>query len=432
MNRLGTANVPGTRTVEEARIVDFLLLGGWAHQLRSGGRQAAEGEIRAALRRWAGAGLPVAPDSGGEARYDPVEVLNFMKSAGIDGGDPFWARRYLRTGRRFMLEQDADWARTGAPGAPYTLPPRRFTVEFRRTISLAPFEPGAPLRLRLPLPLEGPGLSDLRLDLDAADAPVAFGVTPGRLEAKLPAPESRQFTLGYRASFTARPYVPGGQAGRLDAAEADLYTRPAEGLIRVTPRVAALAEDLAGRLADPEDAVRAFWDHLMDRMMCGAVHYHDIDMANPMDWLLDHGWYDCEIGAALLVSLCRSRGIPARIVSGYMLYPPAPTYHFWAEIWLDDWVPFDLLSWDLSSGGRDPAWRYIFAGALDYRMPVQRLPRHFVGPMSVRLPPRWHILASALPHGIRIGIHDIASGEAAFSDDVSVSIYQASENAAPL
>jgi hypothetical protein len=196
--------------------------------------------------------------------------------------------------------------------------------------------------------------------------------------------------------------------------------------------VTALAEELAGHVADPGDAVRAFWDHLMDRMRCGAVHYHDIDMARPMDWQLDHGWYDCETGAALLVSLCRARGIPARMVSGYMLYPPAPTYHFWAEIWLGDWVPFDLLSWDLSGGGRDPAWRNIFAGALDYRMPVQRLPRHFVGPMSVRLPPRWHILASALPEGIRIGVHDMGSGEAAFSDDISVSVDEESMNAAPL
>jgi hypothetical protein len=83
-------------------------------------------------------------------------------------------------------------------------------------------------------------------------------------------------------------------------------------------------------------------------------------------------------------------------------------------------VPFDLLSWDLSSGGRDGAWRGIFAGKLDYRMTVQRLPRYFVGPMSVRLPRRWHVLTQALKDGIRMGIHDIDSGALAFSDDISV------------
>lgn len=430
MNRLGTANDPSTRTVDEARIIDILLLGGWAYDLQEGGRETAVTETRAALRRWTGAGLPAVKGPGAAPRYDPVEVLNFMKSAGLDGSDPFWARRYLRTGRRFVLDQDTDWARSGIPGAPRLLPPRRFTVRLRRSFDLAAFEPGQPVRLRLPVPLEGPDLSGLRIDVDGAGA--AFSLTPGRLEAKLPAPETRHITLGYRARFTARPYVPGNGTGDLDPGDTELYTRPAEGLVRVTPRVRALADALAGSLAGSGDAVRAFWDHLMDRLRCGAIHYHDIDMASPMDWQLDHGWYDCETGAALLVSLCRARGIPARMVSGYMLYPRAPTYHFWAEIWLGEWVPFDLLAWDLSGGGRDPAWRNVFAGALDYRMPVQRLPRHFVGPMSVRLPPRWHILASARPNGIRIGIHDMESGKAAYADDISVSVGETSENAAPL
>jgi hypothetical protein len=421
MNRLGTENDPGTRTVEEARIIDFLLLGGWAYALREGQRPWAEAETRRALRRWVAAGLPVATDTRGETRYDPVEVLNFMKAAGLEGSDPFWEQRYLSTGRRFVLDQHGEWAARGAPGAVHRLPPRHFTVRFRRTFGLGRFPPGTPLRLRLPLPLEGPDLTDLRIDMEDTNPSAALGLTPGRLEAKLGAPEAGHITLGYRASFTAHPYVPAG-GSTLDAAEAELYTRPAEGLIRVTPRVDALAAELAGGREYPAGAVRAFWDYLMDRMRCGAVHYHDIDMARPMDWLLDRGWYDCETGAALLASLCRARGIPARIVSGYVLYPLAPTYHFWAEIWLEGWVPFDLLSWDLSGGGRDHAWRDVFAGALDYRMPVQRLPRHFTGPMSVRLPARWHILTRALPEGIRIGIHDMASGEAAFSDDVSVGI----------
>jgi hypothetical protein len=421
MNRLGTAGDATTRTVEEARIIEFLLLGGWVDDLRRGGRPAAVEATRAALNRWVEAGLPVAGDDSGVRHYDPVEVLNFMKWAGLHEDDPFWSARYLTTGRGFVLRQDAGWAEAGEPGDPALLPPRQFEVSFQRTFNLASIRPGTSIRLRLPLPLEGTSLDDLRIDLDDADPSIQFGVTPGRLEARLQAPDMPLQTLGYRASFTARPYSVGaGQAAALDAEEAELYTRPVEGFIRVTARVAALAEELAGGLAAPPDAAQAFWDYLTDRMICGAVHYHEIDAGRPMDWLLDHGWYDCEIGAALLVSLCRARGIPARIVSGYMLYKPAPTYHFWAEIWLGRWVPFDLLSWDLSSGGRDGAWRGIFAGKLDYRMTVQRLPRYFVGPMSVRLPRRWHVLTQALKDGIRMGIHDIDSGALAFSDDISV------------
>ncbi len=422
MNRLGTAGDATTRTVEEARIIEFLLLGGWAHELRRGGRPAALEATRTALARWVDAGLPVAGNDGGARRYDPVEVLNFMKWAGLHEGDPFWAARYLTTGRGFVLRQDAGWAEAGMPGAPALLPPRHFGVSFQRTFNLASIAPGTPIRLRLPLPLEGPSLHDLRIDTDEPATPVRFGFAPGRLEARLQAPDAPRITLGYRAAFTARPYAEGsGQTAALDPEDAELYTRPVEGFIRVTPRVAALANELAEDPASPLDAVRAFWDHLMDRMICGAVRYHEIDASRPMDWLLDHGWYDCEIGAALLVSLCRARGIPARIASGYMLYPLAPSYHFWTEIWLDGWVPFDLLSWDLSSGGRDAAWRGVFAGSLDYRMTVQCLPRHFVGPMSVKLPRRWHVLTQALEDGMRMGIFDITSGELAYSDDIAVS-----------
>ncbi|NDP42265.1 MAG: hypothetical protein GZ089_06040, partial [Aromatoleum sp.] len=48
------------RSVEEARIIDYLLLCGWAREVRGGDRDAAEREARAALDRWASLGLPFA------------------------------------------------------------------------------------------------------------------------------------------------------------------------------------------------------------------------------------------------------------------------------------------------------------------------------------------------------------------------------------
>jgi hypothetical protein len=114
----------------------------------------------------------------------------------------------------------------------------------------------------------------------------------------------------------------------------------------------------------------------------------------PCDWVLDSGWYDCQLGAALLAALCRARGIPARIVGGHFLFPLFPTKHFWAEVWIDwcGWLPFDLVSWQLSAAGRDREWRNHFAARIDYRMATQCLPLQFTGSMSVRLPAAWHIL----------------------------------------
>jgi hypothetical protein len=51
---------------------------------------------------------------------------------------------------------------------------------------------------------------------------------------------------------------------------------------------------------------------------------------------------------------------------------------------------------------------------------TQCLPRTFVGPMSLRLPPQWHILTKTISDGIRITMADAISGAPVYSDDISV------------
>jgi transglutaminase-like putative cysteine protease len=59
---------------------------------------------------------------------------------------------------------------------------------------------------------------------------------------------------------------------------------------------------------------------------------------------LDEGKGDCSEFADLFITLCRAKGIPARICEGYLLEPVIDTpKHGWAEIYLEryGWVPFD-------------------------------------------------------------------------------------------
>jgi hypothetical protein len=104
-------------------------------------------------------------------------------------------------------------------------------------------------------------------------------------------------------------------------------------------------------------------------------------MEAPGDWLLDSGWGDCQLVSALFASMCRARGIPARILGGFYLYRTFSTNHYWAEAWIDGqgWMPFDFSCWDLSRGGQDPAWRDYFFGRLDCRLTNQCLPLDFTG-----------------------------------------------------
>ena len=155
-----------------------------------------------------------------------------------------------------------------------------------------------------------------------------------------------------------------GPPAPLDAKSIALYTAGNEGLISVTSGISDLAHELGDRFSGRLDKIASFWNYIIDHLMIGAVHHHKIDMQQPMDWLLKNIWADCQLGSAFLVSLCRAVGIPSRLVGGYLLYPLAPSQHFWTEIWIEKsgWVPFDLLSWDLSKGGRDKNWRDCFAG----------------------------------------------------------------------
>ena len=210
--------------------------------------------------------------------------------------------------------------------------------------------------------------------------------------------------------------------GAVTAAERALYTRPVEGLVRVTPRVRALADRLAGTDAGPGRQVAGFLDFL-DRELCqGALAHYQMSPEAPGDLVLDDGWYDCLAGSALLASLCRARSIPARLVGGYGLYSAASGAHNWIEIWLEGsgWVPFDLTSLELGQGEGGHNWRELFLGRLDHRMVVERLPRQFAGPGSLRLPSAWHLLARRSGEGVVHDLLDAVTGESVYSETILV------------
>ena len=92
------------RVVDEARIIDLIALAGWAREIRRGERDAATRGAVEALDRWIAAGLPFTQSPEGKRRFDPAEVINFMKFVGARDGDPFWEQRFVATGRGMILD----------------------------------------------------------------------------------------------------------------------------------------------------------------------------------------------------------------------------------------------------------------------------------------------------------------------------------------
>ena len=94
------------------------------------------------------------------------------------------------------------------------------------------------------------------------------------------------------------------------------FTRDrARVLIRISPRIRTLAAELAGSAQGPWATVQRFWDFILDQLISGIMHYDQLDVPYPADQVLDAGWFDCQLGSALLAALCRARRIPARLVA---------------------------------------------------------------------------------------------------------------------
>jgi Transglutaminase-like superfamily len=405
---------PKYRTVSEADMVGSLLVAAQPFELAQGGQDTAVARTRAALDTWKRQGLGYQLDGEGQCRFDPVEVINHMKWVGLNGLDDFWSRHFVRTGRSFA----AEFIQPRAKSQKDIVPAReRFHLTLLRRFDLCQLPNQRRLRLRLPLPLDG-----FAKDIDVtpilpAELIVRTTQSDGRLEFHADGPCNSVIEIGAEIYFATNGHANDLCPNGLDAQSRDIYTRASEGLIRITPRIKDLADSLSQ--PDPLQTVKGCFNYIIDELSCGMVRYDQIDIDAPGDWVLDSGWYDCQLGSALLVSLCRALEIPSRLVSGQMLYRLGPGFHYWAEVWIPDhgWLPFDFLCWDLSEGGRDALWREYFAGRVDCRMVTQCLPLSFTGPMSVRFPPAWHLINAPTPQGMRITFSEL-NGGLIYSDNV--------------
>jgi Transglutaminase-like superfamily len=426
--RLGIATGAHYRTVDEAEIVDMLLVAALVHELQAGQRSRAVAAVTSALETWVDLGLQFQLSQGGGRSFDPVEVVNFMKWAGYNERDRFWSDHFVNTGRAFYREWKPDAA---AEPPTSSLEPARFTVKLRRSFNLEGFDRGERLRLRLPLPLSCCA-DDIEVTPVVDDALSGrLTKSDGRLDFQLAAPGQPTVDLAARISFTTTGRSRDHGEAILPSDQAELYLRPSEGLIRATPRVRALSQAIAGTSRHPLSIVTALWNYLIEELMCGMVHYDQVDVEAPGDRVLESGWYDCQLGSSLLVAMCRAQGIPARVMSGHMLYRLAPGFHYWVEAWIDGqgWTPFDFLTWDLSRGGRDADWRAAFVGRIDYRMVTQRFPLAFTGPMSVRFPQAWHLLNAPSQGGMTIRFAGL-NGRLIYSDHVTAELHAKPRDAA--
>jgi len=383
--------------------------------------------MRVVLDRFVRAGLPYDTGRDGCRRFDIVELRNFVNVADQCFGDPFWRQYAMPLGKRLMLEAFADgdterYEQDSCAGAARVLPPRRFRLRLSRTYDPRFLKKTEICRLRLPVPFEDSALTDLTVVLSAPKAHeiIRCSRPPGRLDVTVDPDKVSELTSAATCEFVCHPHRSSSE-GVLNHREEALALGPSEGLIRLTPAVRELAEELVGGETKTMTIVRLFWDYLHAALNIGPLRYAQLNPADPLISILNIGWADCQLASALLVALGRSRELPARIVSGFMLQNTRPGYHYWAEVWVAErgWAPFDPLGFSVTRPGERSPWRDIFFGRIDYRARVECLPRLFTGLPGFRLPVAWHLNVSRIEGGIRTCLEDSSNGEAVFSDDVS-------------
>jgi hypothetical protein len=377
------------QVVDEEGMVGALVTECWPHEPLFGDRDGLRATARRVLERWIDRGLPFRVE-GDRRFFDPGQVFNFMKTV----GDRVWPCG-VAAGRRAVREFKR------GRGAPATAvhSPARFEIHLRRDFNLADSPPGTPVRLRVPVPYEDPTQRDIDVELVEPGAGAEVHRAPGRLEVRTTVAASRTAAVAVKVRFTAFCQTVVVDPARLqpyDRAdpEVELYTRPGEGLVQVSDRIAALAATLTGKQG-PWEALHVFWAFFFERLKLGNLHPDALALDDPLGSVLDQPFVDCYAGSALIVGLCRARGIPARMVGGLCLDVDAPTNHFWAEVLLPPygWFPIDLMSWELAAGDLGQTeWSRHFYGNLDYRLKSECLPRIFVGPVGVKLPPAWYVL----------------------------------------
>jgi Transglutaminase-like superfamily len=381
-------------------VIEQILVQCWLFEARSGDRAAARRRAERTLERLLSKGLPSSEGPKG-LLLDPYAANNRIKSRVGEPADDAWL----------------DWQRTTRRNAT-SLPPAPQTYLFcmRREWHSYSVSTSGQVILRLPLPLRGAqrGAARMRL-VEPAGALLDMRETPGRLELRIAAPVDRgpivaELEVEFVAGEVRDPMVPSEPLGSSVTAVDEIWLRDREALISPSASVTALAKELAHASATARDFVHRAWRWMMANLHFGDVHREQLDTTDVLGGLLRTPLADCILGSSLLIALCRACGIPARLVSGYLLHPANVGPHSWAEVRLapDVWVPVDYGSWCYCAGDPDdPIWGNYFLGRVDARFLAEIAPRDFTGWGSAAPPNRWFRLERLRGDRIEHTLHSL-------------------------
>lgn len=151
----------------------------------------------------------------------------------------------------------------------------------------------------------------------------------------------------------------------------NVYTAERESHILFSPRIKALAKQLAGDESNPLLKAQRYFRWVNDSFPWASAREYST-IPNIPEYVLDNHHGDCGQVTLLFITLCRYGGIPAHFQSGFMMHPGAWNLHDWAEIYFEGigWVPVDQ-SFGIPVYAQTPEEEMFFLGGIDaWRMIV--------------------------------------------------------------
>ncbi|KYC44424.1 MAG: Transglutaminase-like superfamily protein [Candidatus Methanofastidiosum methylothiophilum] len=156
-------------------------------------------------------------------------------------------------------------------------------------------------------------------------------------------PTNSSIVIIQKISFVANPFTTSIDPSLIEPYDSYLgiyneYTKPSQRVESDDPDIIAMAKKVVGNEKNPYKKADRIYGWVVKN-----ITYEIQDQELGARYAFYNRKGDCTEFATLFVAMCRSQGIPARLVHGYLYGTDTSAGHMWAEIYLPPygWVPAD-------------------------------------------------------------------------------------------
>jgi len=148
------------------------------------------------------------------------------------------------------------------------------------------------------------------------------------------------------------------------------YTAEQYPQIKFTNKIKHLSDSITKGISDPRAIVKKIYYWINDHIIwTGALEYPI--MPDIPGYVLTNKRGDCGMQTLLFMTMARSKGIPVKWQSGWMMHPGEVNLHDWCEVYYEGigWVPLDM-SFNLQNSNDLRKKEFYISGIDAYRLIV--------------------------------------------------------------